>query len=180
MFACHNDLPLAARHDVLVFETPPLKSDVVIAGPVTVDLWISSSAPDTDFTAKLIDVAPPNKDYPEGYAMNLEDRIIRVRWSEGYETPHFLKPGEVRKVTIDLIGVANRFVKGHRIRVDISSSNFPYFDVNPNTGERPGYSTHSVIAINTVYHDGARPSHINLPLLPAGATPAAPPPQTGR
>jgi putative CocE/NonD family hydrolase len=180
MFACRNNLPLAARHDVLVFETPPLTSDVVIAGPVTVDLWISSPAPDTDFTAKLVDVAPPNKDYPEGYAMNLEDCIIRVRWSEGYEAPHFLKAGEIRKVTIDLIGVANRFVRGHRIRVDISSSNFPYFDVNPNTGERPGYSTHAVIAINTVYHDGEHPSHINLPLLPASVTPAGRPPQTGR
>ena len=174
MFGCRNNLPLSARHDVLVFETPPLKSDVVIAGPVTVDLWISSSAPDTDFTAKLVDVAPPNKDYPSGYAMNLEDRIIRVRWSEGFETPHFLKPGEIRKVTINLIGVANRFVKGHRIRVDISSSNFPYFDVNPNTGERPGYRTHMTVAINTVYHDREHPSHINLPLLPASDVPAKP------
>ena len=180
MFGCDNNLPLSARHDVLVFETRPLKSDVVIAGPVTVDLWISSSAPDTDFTAKLVDVAPPNKDYPEGYAMNLEDRIIRVRWSEGFETPHLLKPGEIRKVTINLIGVVNRFVKGHRIRVDISSSNFPYFDVNPNTGERPGYSTHSVIAINTVYHDSEHPSHINLPLLPASEAPATPVRGSGR
>ena len=122
-------------------------------------------------------MAPPNKDYPGGYAMNLEDRIIRVRWSEGFETPHFLKPGEIRKVTINLIGVANRFVKGHRIRVDISSSNFPYYDVNPNTGERPGYRTHLSIATNTrmvkasntIYHDREHPSHINLPLLPPGA-----------
>lgn len=172
MFGCHNNLPLAARHDVLVFQTPPLKSDVVIAGPVTVDLWISSSAPDTDFTAKLVDVSPPNADYPDGYAMNLEDRIIRVRWSEGFETPHFLKPGEIREVKINLIGVANRFRKGHRIRVDISSSNFPYFDVNPNTGEPPNVRTHMVIALNKVYHDAEHPSHINLPLLPQSDWPA--------
>ena len=92
-FGCDNDLPLAARHDVRVFQTPPLSTDVVIAGPVSVDLWISSSAPDTDFTAKLVDVAPPSKDYPFGFAMNIEDRIIRVRWSEGFDKPRPLNPG---------------------------------------------------------------------------------------
>ena len=171
-FGCDNDLPLSSRRDVLVYETPVLKLDVVIAGPVTVNLWISSSAPDTDFTAKLVDVAPPNKDYPQGFAMNLADRIIRVRGGDNVTTPRFLKPGEIREVTIGLLGVANRFVKGHRIRVDISSSNFPFFDVNPNTGEREGHQTHEVTAINTVYHDQQHPSHINLPLFPAGAEPA--------
>lgn len=166
---CTNNLPLASRHDVLVFQTPPLKSDVVIAGPVTVDLWISSSAPDTDFTAKLVDVFPPNKDYPSGFAMNLEDRIIRVSLSPDFKKQNLLKPGEIREVKIDLLAVANRFVKGHRIRLDISSSNFPFFAVNPNTGERPGYATHMVIARNTVYHDSQHPSHINLPLLPLSA-----------
>ena len=168
-FACENDLPLSSRRDVRVFQTPPLASDVVIAGPVSVDLWISSSAPDTDFTAKLVDVAPPSKDYPFGFAMNIEDRIIRVRWSEGYDKPRTLKPGEVRKVTVDLIAAGNRFAKGHRIRVDISSSNFPYFDVNPNTAERVGYSTHTQKALNTIYHDADHPSHLNLTLLPSTA-----------
>jgi uncharacterized protein len=169
IFRCDNDLPLSSRRDVLVFETPPLTSDVVIAGPVTVDLWISSSAPDTDFTAKLVDAAPPNRDYPWGYAMNLADRIIRVSSGDNATRRRLLKPGEIRKVTIDLVGVANRFRSGHRIRVDISSSNFPFFDVNPGTGERPGHQTHSVRALNTVYHDRGRPSHINLPVMPAGA-----------
>ncbi len=95
----------------------------------------------------------PSKDYPFGFAMNIEDRIIRVRWSEGYDKPVPLKAGEVRKVTVDLIAAGNRFAKGHRIRVDISSSNFPYFDANPNTGERVGYSTHTEKALNSVYHD---------------------------
>ena len=104
--------------------------------------------------------------------MNLADRIIRVRGGDNVTTPRFLKPGEIREVTIGLLGVANRFVKGHRIRVDISSSNFPFFDVNPNTGEREGHQTHEVTAINTVYHDQQHPSHINLPLFPAGAEPA--------
>ena len=163
---CDNDLPLSSRRDVLTFDTPPLDSDVVIAGPVTVDLWISSSAPDTDFTAKLVDMSPPNHDYPWGFAMNLEDRIIRTRFAIDPVKPELLKKGEVRKVTIDLLGVANRFQKGHRIRIDISSSNFPFFEVNPNTGERPGYQTHEEVAINTVYHDKEHPSHVNLPLMP--------------
>jgi uncharacterized protein len=163
---CDNNLPLSSRSDVLIFETPPLSSDVVVAGMITMDLWVSSSAPDTDFTAKLIDVAPANSDYPSGFAMNLEDRIIRVRSSVDRSKPELLKPGEVRKVTIDLLGVANNFKQGHRIRVDVSSSNFPFFDVNPNTGERPGYQTHEIVALNTVYHDKDRPSHINLPVIP--------------
>jgi putative CocE/NonD family hydrolase len=169
-FGCDNDLPLASRRDVRVFQTPPLSSDVVIAGPVSVDLWISSSAPDTDFTAKLVDAAPPSKDYPFGFAMNIEDRIIRVRWSEGFDQPVPLKSGEVRKVTVDLIAAGNRFAKGHRIRVDISSSNFPYFDANPNTGERAGFSIHTEKALNTVYHDSEHPSRLNLMVLPATST----------
>jgi len=166
IFGCDNDLPLASRRDVLVFQTPPLASALEIAGPLSVDLWISSSAPDTDFTAKLMDVAPPNRDYPRGYAMNLADRIVRVSSGDCASARTLLKQGEIRKVTIDLVGVANRFRSGHRIRLDISSSNFPFFEVNPNTGERPGYETHAVTALNTLYHDGERPSHINLPVMP--------------
>jgi putative CocE/NonD family hydrolase len=166
---CTNDLPLSSRNDVLVFETPPLESDVVIAGPVTVDLWISSSAPDTDFTAKLIDQFPPNADYPWGYAMNLEDGIIRVSSVSGRGKMDLLKRGEIREVRIDLLAVANRFVKGHRIRLDISSSNFPFFAVNPNTRERPSRETRRVVARNTVYHDAKHPSRISLPLLPVAS-----------
>jgi uncharacterized protein len=165
---CDNDLPLSARRDVLVFQTPPLQSSVVIAGPVKVHLWISSSAPDTDFTAKLVDVAPSSADYPMGYAMNLADRIVRVRTSQNPAKPSLLRPGNIREVTIDLVGVANRFQPGHRIRLDISSSNFPFFDVNPNTGEDEGHETHEIVAINSVYHDAAHPSSIVLPVVPAG------------
>ncbi|MGO8785874.1 MAG: CocE/NonD family hydrolase [Terriglobia bacterium] len=169
IFGCQNSLPLSSRRDVLVFQTQPLASDVEIAGPVTVELWISSSARDTDFTAKLVDVAPPSHDFPWGYAMNLADRIVRACAGDDVATPELLNPGAIRKVTIDLVGVANHFRMGHRIRVDISSSNFPFFDVNPNTGERRGYETHEVTAINTVYHDRLHPSHINLPVMPAGS-----------
>ena len=167
IFGCENELPLSSRRDVLVFQTPPLASDLVVAGPVTVDLWISSSARDTDFTAKLVDLAPPNRDYPWGYAMNLADRIIRVSSGDDVASPRLLEPGEIRKVTIDLVGTANRFQMGHRIRVDISSSNFPFFDVNPNTGERPGHQTREVTAVNTVYHDRQHPSRLNLPVIPS-------------
>ncbi len=166
---CGNHLPLSSRRDVLVFETPALQSDVVVAGPVTVDLWISSSAPDTDFTAKLIDQSPPSADYPQGFSMNLENWIVRASLYPGFQKRHLLKPSEIREVKIDLQGVANRFVKGHRIRLDISSSNFPLLAVNPNTGERPGHETHMVIARNTVYHDREHPSQISLPLLQESA-----------
>ena len=164
---CPDPMPLSARRDVLVFQTPPLTEPVEIAGPVTAELWISSSAPDTDFTAKLVDVIPPNESYPNGYAMNLADCITRVR-SDGDRTrSRLLTPGEVRKVTIDLIATGNHFAAGHRIRVDISSSNFPFFDANPNTGETMGHHTHTQTALNRVHHTAQRPSRILLPLRSA-------------
>ena len=128
-------LPLGSRPDVLVFETPPLERDMEIAGPVEVRLWVSSSARDTDFTAKLIDVYPSSPDYPLGYALNLSDSILRVRYRESRSRARFLEPDEVVSITIVLYPTANRCRKGHRIRLDVSSSNFPRFDVNPNTGE---------------------------------------------
>ena len=159
--------PLASRGDVLVFQTDPLKEDVEVTGPLAVNLWISSSAVDTDFTAKLIDVYPPGEDYPSGYHMNLVDSIIRTRYRNGWETPEMMTPGEVYPVRIDLPPTSNLFKRGHRIRVDISSSNFPRFDVNPNTGEPVGRHTHSIVARNTVYLDPTRPSHIVLPIIPS-------------
>lgn len=165
IFGCNNSLPLSARRDIVVYETPPLKEEMAIMGPVTVKLWVSSTAKDTDFTAKLIDVYPPSKDYPLGYDLLLADRIVRARFRNSLEKEELLTPGKIYEITIDLLGIANRFKKGHRIRLDISSSNFPFFDVNPNTGERPGYHTHMIKARNTIYHDEKRPSHINLPLV---------------
>ncbi len=159
-------LPLASRADVLVFQTAPLEEDVEVTGPMVVNLWISSSAVDTDFTAKLIDVYPPNEDYPSGYHMNLVDSIIRTRYRNGWEAAEMMTPGEVYPVGIDLPPTSNLFKAGHRIRVDISSSNFPRFDVNPNTGEPMGRHTHTVVAHNTVYVDRTRPSHIVLPIIP--------------
>ena len=159
-------LPLASRADVLVFQTDPLVEDVEVTGPLSVNLWISSTAVDTDFTAKLIDVYPSSEDYPGGYHMNLVDSIIRTRYRNGWEKPEMMNPGEVYSVRIDLTPTSNLFVRGHRIRVDVSSSNFPRFDVNPNTGEPVGRHTHAVVARNTLYMDPARPSHIVLPVVP--------------
>jgi predicted acyl esterase len=159
--------PLATRPDVLVFQSAPLVEPIEVTGPVTVRLWISSSARDTDFTAKLIDEYPPNLDYPEGYAMNLVDSIIRTRYRDSWEQAVLMQPGEIYQVQIELPPTSNLFASGHRIRLDIASSNFPRFDVNPNTGEPVGRHTQTVVAHNTVYVDAAHPSQVILPVIPA-------------
>jgi predicted acyl esterase len=159
--------PLAARSDVLVFQTAPLAEDVEITGPIRVKLWIASSAVDTDFTAKLLDVYPSSVDYPSGYHLNLVDSIIRTRYRDSWEKEELMRPGEVYAVQISLPPTSNLFKAGHRIRLDVASSNFPRFDVNPNTGEPVGRHTHSIVALNTVYLDRARPSQVILPIIPA-------------
>ena len=159
-------LPLGARADIVVFQSEPLPTEMEVTGPITVELWIASSAIDTDFTAKLIDVYPPNPDYPEGYAMNLSDTIVRARYRHGDGKPDFLEPGEIYKITLPLYPTSNVFQRGHRIRLDISSSNFPHFDVNPNTGEPLGKNRLWQVARNTIYHDATHPSHVVLPVIP--------------
>jgi len=162
-FGCKRPgLPLTARHDVLSFETEPLAEDVAIIGPVEVELWVTTDAPDTDFTAKLVDVYPPSEDYPRGYALNITDGIFRVRYRNGFDRPEPVQPGEVFKITIAPFATANLFKKGHRIRLDISSSNFPKYDVNPNTGEPEGTSRRKRIATNTVFLDRDRPSVLKV------------------
>jgi hypothetical protein len=157
---------LAARPDVLVFQTPPLEDDLEVTGPVSAVLWISSDCPDTDFTVKLIDVYPPNADYPAGYAMNLTDGILRVRYRDSWEQPRLMTPGEVYRIAIDAFPTGNLFKRGHRLRVDVSSSNFPHFDLNPNSGEAEGRMETIRVAQNRVYLDRARPSHVLLPVIP--------------
>ena len=158
-------LPLAARPDVLVFETAPLTRAVQIAGPVEVELIVATDAPDTDFTAKLIDVHPASADYPRGYAMNLTDGILRLRYAEDPTAPRLRRDGEVVAARITLFPTANLFLPGHRIRLDVSSSNFPKFDVNPNTGEPPGRERRRRVAVNTVFVDAARRSRVVLPMV---------------
>jgi putative CocE/NonD family hydrolase len=130
-------------------------------------LWVSSSAVDTDFTAELIDVYPPNPDYPDGYAMNLADSITRARYRDSRSHPGFMQPGEVYRVPIVLNPTSNLFAAGHRIRLDISSSNYPRFDLNPNPGGPIGAPSAMLLAHNTIYHDVERASQVVLPIVPA-------------
>jgi putative CocE/NonD family hydrolase len=157
-------LPLAARPDVLVWQTAPLARDVEVTGPISVTLWVSTDGPDTDVTAKLIDVYPPNPDFPSGFAMNVTDSIVRMRYRHG-GSAELLTPGQIYEVRFPLYPTSNVFRAGHRIRLDISSSNYPRFDVNPNTGEPLWASPVVRVAVNTVHHDADHPSRITLPLV---------------
>ncbi|MDE2356297.1 MAG: CocE/NonD family hydrolase [Alphaproteobacteria bacterium] len=159
-------LPLAARPDVLVFETEPLSEDLEVTGAIEARLFVGSDRPDTDFTIKLIDVYPPSEDDPEGFAMNLTDGVLRARYRQSWSDPKPLAPGEIAEVTVSAFPTSNLFKKGHRIRLDVSSSNFPHFDVNPNTGGPEGNDLTRQVARNTLYVDAARPSRVLLPVIP--------------
>ena len=159
-------LPLSSRPDVLAFQTAPLREAVQVVGPIEVELWVETDGPDTDFTAKLIDVYPASADYPKGYAMNLTDGIFRLRYAEDPAKPRLRAAGEVTRIVVTLFPTANLFQAGHRIRLDVSSSNFPKFDVNPNTGEPDGMARRKRVARNTVYADANRPSAVRVPILP--------------
>ena len=150
------------RHDVLVYTTPPLNDYVEVTGPITVGLYASSSAIDTDFTAKLVDVSP------EGYATNLTDGILRARYRVSRSEPSMIKSGEVYEYTIDMCATSNLFKKGHQIRLEISSSNFPRFDRNANTGRLIGSDDSFLSALQTVYHTSKYPSYISLPMIQRG------------
>jgi putative CocE/NonD family hydrolase len=160
---------LAARDDVVVFETAPLVADVEVVGPVTARLWVSTSAPDTDFTIKLVDVHPASPDWPEGFAMNLTDGILRLRFRDSFERPQLAEPGRIYPIEIVAFPTANRFVAGHRLRVEVASSNFPHFDVNPNTGAPAGVPSEPRVATNRVHVGPAHPSRLMLSLMPVMA-----------
>jgi putative CocE/NonD family hydrolase len=157
----YDQRDVEARPDVLVYSTPPLKSDVEVTGPIKVYLWAATSAPDTDFTAKLVDVGTC------GYARNVQDGIIRARCRESPDRPRPVTPGEVYKYVIDLAATSNVFKAGHRIRVEISSSNFPHFARNSNTGHPLAQDAELRPATQTVLHDASHPSHIVLPIIPS-------------
>ncbi|SPF34492.1 putative hydrolase, CocE/NonD family [Candidatus Sulfopaludibacter sp. SbA4] len=165
---CTDGKPLSTRNDVLVFQTPPLAADIEVTGRLIVKLWAASDGPDTDFTAKLIDVYPPSRDFPAGVDLNVGDSIVRARYRNGPGKAEFLKPGQPYELTIEMYPTSLVFARGHRIRIDISSSNFPRFDVNPNTGEPLNDNRRWRIAANTVYADPRHASHIVLPVIPAG------------
>jgi putative CocE/NonD family hydrolase len=149
-----------ARPDVLVYSTPPLDENLEVTGPVTLDLFAKSSAVDTDFTAKLVDVGP------DGVARNLTEGILRARYRESTTgAPQPIAPGQVYEYKIDLWSTSNVFLKGHRIRLEVSSSNFPRFDRNLNTGKDASTDATMVTATNTVLHDSAHPSALILPVV---------------
>jgi putative CocE/NonD family hydrolase len=152
-----------ARDDVLVYSTAPMTQDMEVTGPVTLELWAKSSAADTDFTAKLIDVAP------DGFAQNLTEGILRARFRDSQETPTLLTPGQVYKLTIDLWATSNVFKKGHMVRLEVSSSNFPRFDRNPNTGVMNyiggDVDGAAITATNSVLHDAEHASVLTLPVV---------------
>ena len=155
---------LCARPDVLSFVSDPLEQATEVTGPIQATLHITSSAPDTDFTLKVIDEMPPNEDYPDGYAMNLTDGILRCRYRECFESPSLMTPGQIYRIKINIFPISNLFLAGSRIRIDISSSNFPHFDVNPNTGDPEGPWRRWQIATNRVWCCQDYPSVITLHL----------------
>jgi putative CocE/NonD family hydrolase len=151
--------PVEARQDVLVYSTGILKEAVTIAGPVEMRLFAATDGRDTDFVAKLVDV------FPDGSAINLAEGILRARFHKGLDRMELLEPGKMYEFVIDMRGTANVFQPGHRIRVDVTSSNFPQYDRNPNTGEDLGVSARVRTAKQTVFHGGAGRSHIVLPVV---------------
>jgi len=153
------------RPDVLVYTTPPLEQDLEVTGAIQVHLWASTTAVDTDFTAKLVDVGPCKGGGCTGYARNVQDGIIRTRYRNPGEVA-LLKPGKIYEFIIDLAATSNVFKAGHRIRIEISSSNFPRFDRNPNTGASTSDTSELRPALQTIYHDAEHPSHILLPVIP--------------
>jgi len=148
-----------SRQDVLVYSTPALSQDTEVTGNIQLDLFAKSSVADTDFTAKLVDVAP------DGFAQNLTEGIVRARYRNSQETPELMKPGEVYQFKIDLWSTSNVFRKGHRIRLEISSSNFPRFDRNLNGTGEPTGDAKPTIAANAVLHDSQHPSALVLPIV---------------
>jgi putative CocE/NonD family hydrolase len=151
-----------SRQDVLVFSTPALDRDVEATGYITLDLYASSSAVDTDFTAMIVDVDS------SGYARFLTDGIVRARYRNSTERAEPIEPGRIYKYTIDLWATSNVFKAGHRIRIYVSSSNYPRFNRNLNTGEATLHSTRMMKAKQTIYHDAEHPSAIVLPIIPQG------------
>jgi hypothetical protein len=151
------------RNDVLVYSTKPLAEDMEITGPVLLELWAKSSAVDTDFTAKLVDVSP------EGFATNLTDGILRMRYRDSQEKQSLMNPDQIYKVTVDLWATSNVFKKGHIMRLEVSSSNFPRFDRNLNTGADQATSRDFVSATNVILHDADHPSALVVLVKPTAA-----------
>jgi uncharacterized protein len=151
--------PVEARHDVLVYTSEPLKEKLTVAGFVDAILHVSSDAKDTDFAVKLVDVAP------DGTAYIIDDTIFRARFREGYDKQVFMEKGRTYKIDFTPMTTANTFLPGHRIRVEVTSSNFPKFARNLNTGGKNEFEKEGVIATNQVKHSKSQPSYLVLPVV---------------
>jgi hypothetical protein len=163
---CTDDLPLSARKDVVVFRSGPLAHDMEITGPLVVKLWASTDGKDTDFTAKLIDEYPRNADFPRGFELNIDDGIVRGRYRDSFAKAAMMQPGKAYPFSIELYPTSMLIKAGHRLALEISSSNFPRFDTNPNTGEPLNDNRDTRVATNTIYLDAAHPSQVVLPVIP--------------
>jgi putative CocE/NonD family hydrolase len=155
--------PIEARPDVLLYRTLPLERDTEVTGPIEVRLWATSSAPDTDFLARLVDV------YPDGRSINLTDGILRARFRDARKgvPPSLIEPSRPYEYAIDLSATCNVFKAGHRIGLQVTSSCFPCWDRNPNTGHTLGADAELRVAHQEILHDHAHPSHVRLPLIPS-------------
>ena len=156
----HDQRALQHRRDILSYATPPLETPLEVTGPITVNLWAASSARDTDFVVKLIDV------WPDGFAQELCHGIVRARYRDSYTEPTLIEPDAVYQYSIQVNPTSNLFRAGHRIRLDISSSDFPNFDRNHNTGLDEYADGTLLSAQQTIFHDHGRPSHVTLPVIP--------------
>jgi hypothetical protein len=150
---------MEARHDILVYTSEPLKDGLEVTGPIVPTLYVSSDVKDTDFTVKVLDV------YPDGRAYNLDESIQRMRFREGYGKKVWMEKGQVYKVTLQPLNTSNYFAPGHRLRIEVSSSNFPRFDRNLNTGGNNYDESKGVIARNSVHHSKQYPSHITVTVV---------------
>jgi putative CocE/NonD family hydrolase len=157
--------PLAARSDVLVFQTEPLPAAVTVAGQPWADVWLSSDAVDADVVVKLVDVYPPSAAHPHGFALAVSEGVLRAKFRGGFESMELMEPGEVYRLNVDLRAVANVFAAGHRIRLDVAGSSWPHADTNTHTGRNPATDDETRVARHTVHHDAARPSVLVLPVL---------------
>ena len=155
-----DQVDVEKRKDVIVYSTAALDEDTEVTGPVMLDLYAKSSAVDTDFTAKLVDV------WPNGFTQNLTEGILRARYRNSTSKAEPIVPGKVYEYKLDLWSTSNVFLKGHKIRLEVSSSNFPRFDRNLNNGKDAGTSSEFVKADNTIYHDREHPSSLLLPVVP--------------
>jgi putative CocE/NonD family hydrolase len=154
-----------SRDDVLVYTSEPFKDGLELSGPIVPTLYVSSDAKDTDFTVKLLDV------YPDGRAYNLDESIQRMRYREGYERPQvWMEKGKVYKVALQPLNTSNYFAPGHRLRIEVSSSNFPRFDRNLNTGGNNYDESKGIVARNSVHHSKQYPSSVTITVVGSGAT----------